>query len=1258
MPWIILVIISLLLACSRPVAEPDAGARPSAPTVHDLGPLPRLAPLPPSRPAFVVDTPDAGMSKVKRPAGAGAADPKVTACIAKSSGKWANVLACLTGAVGPAVAGDAGAPSKHVFGSVRPTPFNPAWTIPHWYYDAANVSTTASDDNDCVSNVTACRTGAEIVARWQTLEPILRQDTTITSLSADGYNPATGQMTISPHVQNGAQFLFEGTLTTVQSGTLAGRVAKNTSTGQVLTFTLGAGLTTPALVTDTNSGSTAWLVDNVSGNNWTISQPYFIQTVPYGGASEANNWTNGDSYTVQTVPIVNVRWWKPSWEDLIDTPDTRPMLRNVALAAGLTPNLTDEAPTKIDLDGSVLVNVAMIGSGSVQQTECTHGSRCGGVLYNYFTEGASSRHTIMGLAGGSSSSKSLQIYGGVFDDAQFLNVGLNGALIKRTALLRGTTVYDDVDLYDTSSLFLLQENSYAIPLQSTSALWGHGTPEINSGSTLEYNAPASTHLLHTGGYYLDDFFQIGNAFDNNFNPGQWHTGISLTNANLDSSIASGGFGGQAIGWQLSMITSRPSPNLTPSTYLTPVANGGTATGVCGAGNWVQGGNPFTCTNIPLYAVPVSQGTSATSYAAPGTANWPLLSTGPSTNPVFAQLPYSALSGAPLIPGILSGSGINVTFSTPNYTIAIAAPISVANGGTGDTSLTTTAVLLGEGTSAVGFAVPGTARWPLVSTGVGNQPAFSQLQVADLGSLPVTVGQGGTGDTTLTTNGVLYGQGTSAVATLHCTDSQIPEWFSGGFACSATATAHGVFVSEGNSAALGTTTAGSSGQVLTSNGASSDPTWQTAPVSSVSASGAGLTCSPTTGAVVCSNTGVTSAVAGTGISVSGATGAVTITNSLPFTPGADLAGSTSTNQWVQSISGNAGAGGTVNIGGSAGTILSWKAAQTNAEITQDTPVSDVATHTMTIQSQAAEAAAATNRTGADLNLTAGAGATTNGTGGNINLSVSAPTGTGTRSAATVFEQGVPAVKFQNLASVIGTGGWAEWLGTAAAPSSSNFAMGGDNSTNLSINAPQTSSTLYMTIGGATPGEVSMISTGTEFFGTSQQFGGGSQVIGLANATTTPTTNPSGGGVLYESGGAFEHRGAGGADEQTAGAGEGSINTQLGRRRRRVCFLRTTNSTLATMCTYTMPASGHTVLLEIHSVTTNQTTIANSGSVFQFCQFSTNGTTATLVGTSNQVTATNSAVASLSCTPSGNTVQIQVQGPSATADSTAFVDIYEN
>ncbi len=93
------------------------------------------------------------------------------------------------------------------------------------------------------------------------------------------------------------------------------------------------------------------------------------------------------------------------------------------------------------------------------------------------------------------------------------------------------------------------------------------------------------------------------------------------------------------------------------------------------------------------------------------------------------------------------------------------------------------------------------------------------------------------------------------------------------------------------------TGAGAGKVLTSD-ASGNGTWTTAasaPVTSVSGSGSGISVAPTTGAVVVSNTGVTSATAGTGIGVSGATGAVTFSNtgvtSLTAGSGISLSGST-------------------------------------------------------------------------------------------------------------------------------------------------------------------------------------------------------------------------------------------------------------------------------------------------------------------------------------------------------------------------------
>jgi hypothetical protein len=49
---------------------------------------------------------------------------------------------------------------------------------------------------------------------------------------------------------------------------------------------------------------------------------------------------------------------------------------------------------------------------------------------------------------------------------------------------------------------------------------------------------------------------------------------------------------------------------------------------------------------------------------------------------------------------------------------------------------------------------------------------------------------------------------------------------------------------------------------------------------------------------------------------------------------------------------------------------------------------------------------------------------------------------------------------------------------------------------------------------------------QFFNTSSQTGGGVKVIGISNATTVPTSNPTDGGILYVEGGALKFRGSSG------------------------------------------------------------------------------------------------------------------------------------
>ena len=81
------------------------------------------------------------------------------------------------------------------------------------------------------------------------------------------------------------------------------------------------------------------------------------------------------------------------------------------------------------------------------------------------------------------------------------------------------------------------------------------------------------------------------------------------------------------------------------------------------------------------------------------------------------------------------------------------------------------------------------------------------------------------------------------------------------------------------------------------------------VSSLTAGGAGLLVSPSTGSVIIKNTGVTSLTAGTGVSVSNTTGAITINNtgitSLTAGTGISVSGSTITNTGITSLTAGTG-----------------------------------------------------------------------------------------------------------------------------------------------------------------------------------------------------------------------------------------------------------------------------------------------------------------------------------------------------------------
>ena len=112
--------------------------------------------------------------------------------------------------------------------------------------------------------------------------------------------------------------------------------------------------------------------------------------------------------------------------------------------------------------------------------------------------------------------------------------------------------------------------------------------------------------------------------------------------------------------------------------------------------------------------------------------------------------------------IMSGSS-NTFSSIPVSAIATGTGLGVASGGTGDATLTLNGILFGNGTSAVGVTSAG-SQYNVCVAGSGGVPAMGTVNLASsaaVGTSILGVADGGTGLATLTSGAVVVGAGTSA-----------------------------------------------------------------------------------------------------------------------------------------------------------------------------------------------------------------------------------------------------------------------------------------------------------------------------------------------------------------------------------------------------------------------------------------------------------------------------------------------------------------
>ena len=365
-----------------------------------------------------------------------------------------------------------------------------------------------------------------------------------------------------------------------------------------------------------------------------------------------------------------------------------------------------------------------------------------------------------------------------------------------------------------------------------------------------------------------------------------------------------------------------------------------------------------------------------------------------------------------------GASAAPTWSQVSLTSGVTGTLPAANGGTGNASYAVGDILYASGTTTLSRLADVATGNVLLSGGVGVAPAWGQVSLTSAVTGVLPIANGGTNSTaTPTAGGVGYGTGTAHAYSAAGTSGQIltsqgasaPVWstlasvavttlsFGTTGLTPSTATSGAITVAGTLAVAnggTGVTTIPSNGQLLIGNG-----TGYT--VAALNAT-TGISISTGAGSISIGNSGVTSAVAGTGISVSGATGAVTITNSgvTSLTAGtgisvsASTGGVTVTNTGVTSFS-----GGTTGLTPNTATTGAITLAGTLATANGGTGLTGFTAANNAIYSTSSSALTA----GTLPVLAGGTGVTTSTGSGSVVLSAS-PTFTGTVGAAAISATG--------------------------------------------------------------------------------------------------------------------------------------------------------------------------------------------------------------------------------------------------------------
>jgi hypothetical protein len=216
-------------------------------------------------------------------------------------------------------------------GGDRPATVPVSQTVPAWFFDPANASTCASDNNNCTQSTCGaagsfqgpCVDWPEVVDRWGTTSPYTNQLTTLTWISSEA-NGHVNEVVITPQVGLSG-FMWINTIPTVSApGTITVVAPKLISANQPLQVTFSSGAPTQGvLVHNTTHASRAWVdlaSTTINGNVGSLmTQPFALAVSPPGlpivQTPQVDTWTTGDSFVFETPQKVNLRVLQPTFVD-------------------------------------------------------------------------------------------------------------------------------------------------------------------------------------------------------------------------------------------------------------------------------------------------------------------------------------------------------------------------------------------------------------------------------------------------------------------------------------------------------------------------------------------------------------------------------------------------------------------------------------------------------------------------------------------------------------------------------------------------------------------------------------------------------------------------------------------------------------------------------------------------------------------------------------------------------------------------------